>query len=92
MSTLLSTKRLVADPPSGPVRKSRKLIRRHGVLSGEQYDEDRVKDLVECIHRMEDLLDSLKANDKLRYIADDGAGDVALWNKEIARYFRGKDL
>jgi hypothetical protein len=62
------------------------------VLSGEQYDEDRVKDLVECIHRMEDLLDSLKANDKLRYIADDGAGDVALWNKEIARYFRGKDL
>jgi hypothetical protein len=41
---------------------------------------------------MEDLLDNLKSNDKLRYIADDGAGDVALWNKEIARYFRGKTL
>lgn len=56
----------------------------------QEYDEERVQDLVACIHRMEDLLTNLKGNDKLRYIADDGAGDVALWNKEIARYFRGK--
>ena len=28
-------------------------------------------------------------NSKLRPIIDDGEGDVALWNKEIARYFRG---
>lgn len=41
---------------------------------------------------MEDLLHSLKNNDKLRFIIDDGAGDVPLWNKEIARYFRGKDF
>ena len=26
---------------------------------------------------------------KLRPIIDDGEGDVALWNKEIAKYFQG---
>ena len=58
----------------------------------EEYDEEHIVDLVECIHRMEDLMDDLQGNAKLRLIADDGAGDVALWNKEIARYFKGKDF
>lgn len=47
----------------------------------EEYDEEHIVDLVECIHRMEDLMDDLQGNAKLRLIADDGAGDVALWNK-----------
>ena len=58
----------------------------------EQYDEDRIKDLVQCIERMEDLMDDLHKNAKLRPIKDDGEGDIALWNKEIAKYFRGKDF
>lgn len=29
---------------------------------------------------------------KLRPIVDDNEADVALWNKEIAKYFRGKDF
>ena len=29
---------------------------------------------------------------KLRPIIDDNEADVALWNKEIAKYFRGKDF
>ena len=29
---------------------------------------------------------------KLRPIYDDGEADVPLWNKEIAKYFRGKDF
>ena len=31
----------------------------------------------------------LSGNAKLRPIVDDGEGDVALWNKEIAKYFQG---
>ena len=31
-------------------------------------------------------------NHKLRPIIDDGEGDVALWNKEIAKYFQGELL
>ena len=51
---------------------------------------------------MDDLMKDLSANSplnsaqlrptpagKLRPILDDGEGDVALWNKEIAKYFRG---
>ncbi|KAM0747738.1 DUF89-domain-containing protein [Meredithblackwellia eburnea MCA 4105] len=57
----------------------------------DEYDEDRIVDLTECISRMEDLMDDLQANTVLRPIVDDGEGDVPLWNKEIARYFRGKD-
>jgi len=34
----------------------------------------------------------LQGNSKLRPIIDDGAGDIALWNKEIAKFFRGKDF
>lgn len=40
----------------------------------------------QCISRMEDLMDDLHANSKLRPIIDDGEGDIPLWNKMIARY------
>jgi hypothetical protein len=58
----------------------------------EQYDEDRVVDLVQCIDRMDDLMEDLSGNAKLRPIIDDGEADVALWNKAIAKYFQGKDF
>ncbi|ORY34912.1 hypothetical protein BCR39DRAFT_515577 [Naematelia encephala] len=58
----------------------------------QESEEDRIVDLVNCIHRMEDLMADLQNNAKLRPIVDDGAGDVALWNKEIAKFFRGKDF
>lgn len=58
----------------------------------EESEEERVVDLVRCIERMEDLMDDLHQNSKLRPIVDDGEGDIPLWNKEIARYFRGKDF
>lgn len=47
----------------------------------EQHDEERITDLVECVHRMEDLHADLSGNAKLRPIYDDGEGDVSLWNK-----------
>ncbi|GAA5827619.1 hypothetical protein JCM11251_001759 [Rhodosporidiobolus azoricus] len=56
----------------------------------DEYEEERIVDLTECISRMEDLMDDLHANSVLTPIVDDGEGDIALWNKEIARYFRGK--
>ncbi|KAF9785558.1 hypothetical protein BJ322DRAFT_839372 [Thelephora terrestris] len=56
----------------------------------EQSSEEEVTDLVQCIERMEDLMTNLSGNAKLRYIVDDGEADVALWNKEIAKYFQGK--
>jgi hypothetical protein len=34
---------------------------------------------------MEDLMDDLHSNSKLRPIVDDGEGDIPLWNKEIAK-------
>jgi damage-control phosphatase, subfamily III len=55
----------------------------------EQSDEDLIVDLVACISRMHQLMKDLHNNAKLRPIIDDGEGDVALWNKEIARFFRG---
>lgn len=55
----------------------------------DQYDEDKIKDLVQCIERMEVLMTDLSGNAKLRPIIDDGEGDVALWNKTIAKHFRG---
>ncbi|KAK4048501.1 Hairy/enhancer-of-split with YRPW motif protein 2 [Microbotryomycetes sp. JL201] len=58
----------------------------------DEYDEDRIVDLCGCIERMEDLMDDLQGNSKLRPIIDDGEGDIPLWNKEIAKYFRGKDF
>lgn len=33
-----------------------------------------------------------RSTGKLRPIIDDGEGDIPLWNKEIAKYFRGKDF
>lgn len=47
----------------------------------QESEEERIVDLVACIHRLEDLMDDLQKNAKLRPIIDDGAGDIALWNK-----------
>lgn len=55
----------------------------------EQYSEERITDLVACIDRMDDLMVDLSGNAKLRPIIDDNEADVALWNKEIAKYFQG---
>jgi damage-control phosphatase, subfamily III len=41
---------------------------------------------------MDILMEDLTSNQKLRPIIDDNEGDVALWNKEIAKYFQGKDF
>jgi hypothetical protein len=46
-----------------------------------EYEEERITDLLKCVERMEKLMDDLQGNAKLRPIIDDGAGDVALWNK-----------
>lgn len=46
-----------------------------------QFDEERIVDLVACIDRMEDLMEDLVSNSKLRPIADTGEGDISLWNK-----------
>lgn len=58
----------------------------------QETEEERIVDLINCIHRLEDLMGDLQGNSKLRPIIDDGAGDIALWNKEIAKFFRGKDF
>lgn len=55
----------------------------------EQAEEERVVDLSESIERMGELMTDLSGNAKLRPIIDDGEADVALWNKEIAKYFQG---
>jgi len=47
----------------------------------QEHDEERVVDLINCIHRLEALMNDLQENSKLRPIIDDGAGDIALWNK-----------
>ena len=49
-------------------------------------------DLLDCVHRMDELMKDLEGNSKLRPIIDDGEGDIPLWNKEIAKFFRGKDF
>lgn len=51
----------------------------------DEYDEERITDLTACIERMEDLMEDLQGNSKLRPIIDDGEGDIPLWNKEIAK-------
>lgn len=56
----------------------------------DQSSEEKVVDLVACIERMADLMSDLSGNHKLRPIIDDDEADVALWNKEIAKYFQGK--
>ncbi|KAG6335468.1 hypothetical protein ID866_3618 [Astraeus odoratus] len=58
----------------------------------EQSSEDLVVDLVHCLERMVQLMADLSGNAKLRPIVDDDEADVALWNKEIAKYFQGKDF
>ncbi|THH28520.1 hypothetical protein EUX98_g5671 [Antrodiella citrinella] len=58
----------------------------------EQSDEDLIVDLVQCIERMDSLKSELQEHAKLRPIIDDGEADVALWNKAIVKYFRGKDF
>lgn len=57
-----------------------------------QSAEERVVDLSQAIERMADLMTDLSGNAKLRPIVDDSEADVALWNKEIAKYFQGKCL
>jgi len=57
-----------------------------------EWEVERIEDLVLCIERMDKLMIDLSGNAKLRPIIDDGEGDVALWNKEIAKYFQGKDF
>lgn len=47
----------------------------------QESEEERILDLINCIHRLEDLMGDLHNNSKLRPIVDDGAGDIALWNK-----------
>ena len=54
-----------------------------------QSSEERALDLVLAIARMDDLMTDLSSNAKLRPIVDDDEADVALWNKEIAKYFQG---
>jgi len=58
----------------------------------EQSSEEKIVDLIHCIERMDVLMQDLSGNQKLRPIIDDGEADVALWNKEIAKYFQGKDF
>jgi hypothetical protein len=55
----------------------------------DQHDEEKIVDLVKCIERMDELMTDLSGNAKLRPIVDDNEADVALWNKEIAKYFQG---
>lgn len=56
----------------------------------DQSSEEKVVDLSQCIDRMGDLMTDLSGNAKLRPIIDDNEADVALWNKEIAKYFQGE--
>ena len=58
----------------------------------EQSSRNVIEDLVACIKHMEVLMSDLTTNQELRPIIDDGEGDVALWNKQIATYFRGKNF
>jgi len=55
----------------------------------EQSSEELILDLTKCIERMQALMTDLSGNAKLRPIVDDNEADVALWNKEIAKYFQG---
>lgn len=56
----------------------------------EQHSEEKIIDLYSVILRMENLMDDLQSNSKLRPIIDDGEADVSSWNREIAKYFRSK--
>ncbi|WFD42005.1 hypothetical protein MPSI1_000642 [Malassezia psittaci] len=58
----------------------------------EQWDEEKVLDLLRCLDRMHILMKELQDNAELRPIIDDDEGDIPLWNKAIAKYFRGKDF
>ncbi|KAI0348290.1 DUF89-domain-containing protein [Trametopsis cervina] len=54
--------------------------------------EEDIIDLLGCVKRMETLKAELEGNGSLRLIIDDGEADVAMWNKEIAQWFLGKDF
>ncbi|KAI0695640.1 hypothetical protein BC835DRAFT_1406164 [Cytidiella melzeri] len=54
--------------------------------------EDDIIDLLACVKRMEVLKAEMEGNGSLRTIIDDGEADVAMWNKEIAKWFLGKDF
>ena len=51
----------------------------------QEWREEVIVDLLQCIERMTGLMRELQANEKLRPIVDDNEGDVTLWNKAIAR-------
>lgn len=55
----------------------------------EQHEEDKIVDLEHCVQRMEALMSDLTSKADLRPIIDDGEGDIPLWNKALAKYFRG---
>ena len=44
----------------------------------EQWDEDKMVDLVQCIERMEQLMSDLTGKAVLRPIIDDGEGDLGV--------------
>ncbi|KLO15019.1 DUF89-domain-containing protein [Schizopora paradoxa] len=58
----------------------------------EQHEEEKIVDLEACIQRMEALMGDLTSKADLRPIVDDGEGDIPLWNKALARYFRGQNF
>ena len=58
----------------------------------QEYSEERIVDLVECIERMDALKKELQDQSRLRPVIDDGEADVALWNKLIAKYFQGMSM
>lgn len=58
----------------------------------EQWDEEKIVDLMACLERMNTLMKELQTNQTLRPIVDDNEGDIPLWNKAIAKYFKDKDF
>lgn len=51
------------------------------VTLNQEYEEDKIVDLLGCIERMEDLMEDLQGNARIRAIVDDGEGDIPQWNK-----------
>ena len=45
----------------------------------QEWREEVIVDLLQCIERMTGLMRELQANEKLRPIVDDNEGDVTLW-------------
>ncbi|KAI0094452.1 hypothetical protein BDY19DRAFT_981936 [Irpex rosettiformis] len=54
-------------------------------ILGKAIEDDGIVDLLAYVKQLE-------GNGRLRPIIDDGEADIALWNKEIAKCFIGKDF